>query len=288
MINSILNLSLLHILLIIISPITIWMILVVDNYFKNKEWRFYRYEFSVTRYVVFMITLSIPFLLFIIFTRNYELLLYFFLAGFFGVIGEVLLSLWWRNFFWKGFWDYKYAAILRGDTSLLNFPAWSIGSLLVFFTFNLFRDFTEISLIDLSNTDLLLDFILSMVLYAIIGFVFSIILGRLILKKDFRGKILLRYFLFASGILIFILLIVLKFGLPWLYIFVIWGLVCFVTEYLFGKGSVIFIGKKLWLYTYLTIDDDHTTLLNIIPFALGGFYFFGVYLLVLYLIRTFT
>jgi hypothetical protein len=288
MISNILNLSFVEILIILLSPMFIWMTLVIDNYIKKKEWKIFGYEFSVIRYVVFMIALSIPFILFIIFTQNYELLLYFLLAGFAGVLGEVILSYWWRNFFWRGFWDYKYAAVLRGDTSLLNFPAWGIGGLLVLFTYNIFRDVTGLTLMDFSNTGTILDFILKLVLYFGIGFVVSIVLGRLILKKDYRGKMLLRYSLFVSGVLIFIFLVVLEFGFPWLYLFITWGLVCFVTEYLFGKGSVKFISKKLWLYNYLTIDNDHTSLLNILPFALGGYYFFGVYLLVVYLVQVFV
>jgi hypothetical protein len=227
-----------------------------------------------------MFGLSIPFILFLLFTKNYTILLFILIAGILGMLGEILLSLWWRQFFWKGFWDYKQAAILRGDTSLLNGPAWSLGGLLVIIIFYVFSYLTNINLINITNSFEILDFVLNISLYAIIGIGVSIISGRLILRKDFRGKTLLRYILFSLGIIVFITLVSLNYGFNWLILFLLWGVICFIIEYLFGKMSVLFISKKLWHYTYMTIDHNHTSLLNILPFAIGGFYFFTIYLII--------
>jgi hypothetical protein len=232
-----------------------------------------------------MAAISIPFLIFMVLTKNYILLTFFIVSGMFGVTGELLISWWWRQFFWKGFWDYKHAAILRGDTSSLNFPAWSLGGILIVFTYFIFENVFNTNMLDVMNTTKIINFLSDLILYELIGIVFSIVLGKIILKKDMRGKTLLRYSVFSSGILLFISLLTNTYGLKWLILFIIWGLICFVTEYLFGKIVVKFVGKKLWLYTYLTIDNGHTSLLNILPFALAGYYLFSVYLLVVYLAR---
>ena len=42
------------------------------------------------------------------------------------------------------------------------------------------------------------------------------------------------------------------------------------------------VTKKLWDYNYKTLDNNHTTLLNIIPFAFGGFYFTTIYFILKY------
>jgi hypothetical protein len=285
MFKSLFNLSILQLIIIALSPVCVWLAFAFYKYIKTKKFKLWGFKFTVLNYLIFMSAIAIPFILYLIFTQNYPVLIFILLAGIMGMLGEYWFSLWWRQFFWKGFWDYKHAAILRGDTSLLNGPAWSLGGLLILAIFKMFTYVTNMNLIDLSNIQTVSNYFANFVLYTLLGIAFSIILSKLILKKDFRGKTFLRYLLFASGIFLFIGLFSNKYGLIWLLLFVIWGLVCFILEYLYGKVLVKFVGKKLWLYMYLTIDNYHTSLLNILPFALGGFYFFNVYLLTLLILH---
>lgn len=75
--------------------------------------------------------------------------------------------------------------------------------------------------------------------------------------------------------------------IDYLFLFSLFGVGAFLAEYGFGKMSKIIIGKKLWKYNYLTIDNSHTTPLNIFPFGLGGYYFLIIYLVASFILELF-
>lgn len=89
------------------------------------------------------------------------------------------------------------------------------------------------------------------------------------------------YFIFYLPFIVGTGLIGYLYSINYILIAVAMGFFAFIAEYFFGKMCVLLLSKRLWDYTYYTFDNNHGTLLSIIPFSIAGFYFWTLAELVL-------
>ncbi len=229
--------------------------------------KFFGFKFNVFNYHFFISILVFSAILATAIIEEPYLLLVFWLFGFAGMIGETLFSLVWDSLFPKPFWYYTECTLFGKYTSTLNFFIWATGGMVVLFI----KDFFELKynnpLVNLNIENSLIFFwIIFCALFAFL-FAFRFFYTSRVLKQktlEFSALTYKTYFIFCIPFLIALA----------------FGAICFVLEYVIGKILEIFLGEKFWVYNYNTFDKHHSTALNIIPFALGGFYFWSVYELI--------
>ncbi len=237
------------------------------RFLNHKKVKF-RFSFSYSHYHLFIVTLLFGTLAEYLLVENDMRLLFFFFSGIWGMFGETFFSITWFLLFKRRFWDYQVATLFNKFTSLLNYIPWGIGGLMYF-------DVAKLVNIEdrmIKSRDLLEYMVLSNLILLLI--LSARLILKLLVNKDFRFKqfTYLNYCFFVSGFLIPMVYLAAK-DVRYLYFSFAAGVTAWTLEYLFGKVCQLFLGRKLWLYNYETFDHGHVTLLSIIPFSMGGYFF---------------
>ena len=264
--------------LFLIYPIALVIIVNVIRLVKGKNLKVTNFPFSLTSYYLFNLTFLIPFILLFFFYQDITILFLLF-AGFMGIIGEIIFSYFWDSLFAKKFWEYKTHTILNGYSSWLNIIPWGFGGILFVWIYI----FTEFSF----DNPLLANGIqipALLMFWLICGLLWALLfLSRLFAKNrnshslEFKSLNLISYGMFALPTLIPIIFLTLFYSLNYLILSLLFGIIGFVCEYIYGKLCLLFTSNKLWTYTYHTFDHNHATFLAIIPFTLAGWYFYTLY-----------
>ncbi|MDD5146399.1 MAG: hypothetical protein PHN39_01480 [Candidatus Pacebacteria bacterium] len=121
-------------ILFIVYYLITWVFGLVFTYFygrKTREWRWSEY---------FLVAIS-PLLatLVLVYFKGAMILLYFFLCGIIGSLGELFLGVFCKKILGQQLWFYTKLPLLGGHTSLLNFPFWAGGGMLFFLLAQLFN-----------------------------------------------------------------------------------------------------------------------------------------------------
>jgi hypothetical protein len=243
--------------------------------------KYFRFDFSRRNYYIMMSPFVLAIVLICVLAGTWQPLINFVVLAAAGVIGETLFSLWWDIFFPKRFWVYSFDALFRGYTSLLNFIPWGVGGLL-FLAIIEYSDlqFNQPLIRGYATSPFYIPFAIIFILtLALVLFVAYKSRRRHKLGFEFSAVTVKNYIWFCLPIILPILLLAVFYGVEHLVLALLFGLIAFVAEYLFGKACVLLISKRLWYYSYFTIDNNHTKPLNIIPFMAAGFYFWTVALL---------
>jgi hypothetical protein len=238
----------------------------------HREIQLTHFSFSPFHYYMMMSTFGVALIFQTLLRDNVDIFYLFVFLCFAGVIGETIFSLWWKGFFARRFWVYKVETIFSKYTSLLNLIPWGVGGFLYLVVYDNLNKFLGTSL---SNQSVFFSsFVFVMLIFVSIGFrlVFNLILERTITLR-FRKFALHRYFYYVLPFVFTIIMFTLFFDPYYLVLAVGFGIIGFLTEYLFGKVCVLFVSRSLWDYTYHTFDNKHGTLLSIVPFSIAGFWF---------------
>lgn len=235
-------------------------------------------QFNRTNYYILVFSIWIPIFIFSLINFSLRENFYLIISAPLGMIGETLFSYWWRAFFSKDFWTYSVDTKFNKHTSTLNLIPWSIGGFMFLAFYRVFDIFFPLSLEPLTQVKYnrigLAD---SMLLFLVLVFITSMIgyLLKVYYQKD-KNHFWLRYTLLCSPILVLVLFLSM-YNIKFLGLSIFIGLGAFVAEYVFGKACVWLAYKKLWIYNFYTFDHNHSTLLNILPFVFGGYYFLYMY-----------
>ncbi len=275
-----------YVVLTAISLISAYLIAVFSYYVVHKRLLFSGFRFSHRNYHIMMVPFIFPPLFIGFLDGTWVYLLIFLYFGIAGVMGEIIFSILWKCYFRNPFWKYKFFTIVNKSSSLLNFIPWGVGgfmylSLTSLYTNNFGNIFYEgmdkeqISFLFLKAAAI---FVLQILLFKMVSKIFP-------LRKMFdkKKRIIIKYIYFISSFFLIGFLMPINY-FHYLFLFFLYGIIAFIVEYFFGKISKLIIGKKLWTYEYLTIDKKHTTLLNIVVFGLGGYYFIFLFLLLHHLV----
>lgn len=249
---------------------TVWLIAALWHFIFTRNFKISHFKFSIFNFYVMMSPFVLASIVASSDTGSWKPILYFCGFALAGVIGETLISIWWRLYFTNRFWVYQVETVDHSYTSWLNFIPWGVGGIIYFNTLTRFIS-------EPSGTRYASLWIISLVA-VIVLFILQRALLRLALREQERYRTLtvMNFVLFFWPIVAFVALLAYLFG-PEMYVLAcIFGVVATSAEYLFGKSTEFFISKKLWRYNYLSFDNGHFTPLSLPLFALGGFYFWSV------------
>lgn len=258
-----------------ILGLLIWGGVVLQHYIKTHMIKYKHFPYSELHYYLFLSPLVLAVFCASILTRSSSYLSFFLAFGAAGMIGELLFSFWWKQYFGRRFWKYELETTASKYTSYLNFIPWGLSGFIYTGVIGYVSRILPHGF-DLSH--------MSLVCLAIsLGIFLQYTTFYVFVKKDHpHDKI--HHPTHAAYILFFAplgigLLVALCINLFIPFVFIIAGLVATAAEYCFGKATQFLISKKLWNYTYLTYDNNHFTPLAIPAFILGGIYYWMLYLL---------
>ena len=219
--------------------------------------------FSLRKYYLLMGWAPLTFLALALLVDGRYLVL-FVVAGVAGIVGELVVSVLWRQFFDQPIWTYSYRSVLRGYTSTLNFFPWAVGAL---FLHTAGRFLTEVPGAAPS--------MLRPVLVAGVA-----LLGSWLVVWPWRrwsggdrsfSKRAFAVFCVPIGVSAVALGIFCGPAYP--LSMAAFSLVGFLTEYSYGRGMSLFFERGLWTYNHWQIDQGHTSFVTFPLWALGGLYF---------------
>jgi hypothetical protein len=269
-----------YFILTAVSLALAYLISVLSYYIVHKKVKFFNFRFCYRNYYIMMLPFVFPPLFFGFVEGTLIYFLVFVYFGIIGVIGEIVFSILWKEYFKKPFWEYNTLTVINKFSSLLNFIPWGVGGFLFLYLTKFYIDtFGNIFYENVGKEEVTYFAVTATAVFILQVLLFKLIVKVFPLKKRFkkRKRIIIKYiYLIFPFFLIGFLAPINYFH--YFSLFLLYGVVAFFAEYLFGKMSKIIIGKKLWTYKYLTIDKKHTTPLNIIPFGLAGYYFFFLFL----------
>lgn len=259
-------------------PFILLFIINIKRLLLHQSLKFIKFPFSNFSFYIFHLIMLVP-VLGLSFIFNKIDLVYFVIFAIAGVIGEIIFSILWDTLFDKKFWEYKVKTIWNGYSSWLNFIPWGIGGLMYLNILRLYNFFFSISI----NKDEIIYILIILWSLAFLCMLIVFIFQSLDSNKktlEFKEVSLKNYFKFSLPIIMPIIIGGIYYTSDIIFLAILFGLIAFIAEYLYGKFCTIFISKKLWTYTYYTFDKNHGTPLAIIPFTLGGFYFISIFLII--------
>ncbi len=268
--------------LILITISEIFVILSLQ-FLNRDKFKLNYFSFNVRNYYLMLFPLAISFFIVAVIRQSFDLIVLFLLFSIVGIIGETLFSYWWKKLFPKKYFVYKVKTIFNSYSSLLNFIPWGLGGFLFLVIVQLAKYKYSNPIISTELTNNFQFYTLFWIIF-ISSIPFSILLMYIYRKirpfdKNTFNIDFMTYLIFSLPMILAVLAISLLYSPDYFLISLGFGVIGFVLEYLLGKMSVFFISKKLWYYNYNTIDNNHTTILNIIPCMAGGFLFWTVALI---------
>jgi len=265
-----------HLGVILISPRSlliyalVWCGAAVWHFVRTGKFQLNRFRFSVFNYYVMMSGFILASVANAFLSSSWHSLFYFGAFAFAGVIGETLVSIWWRLFFVKRFWVYSIETIDHCYTSWLNFVPWAVGGTLYINALSSVVD-------DPFGHQYEYLWLISGALVVSL-FLMQIAIRRLVQPSNhrYRAVAALNLVLFFWPVVAFVAILAWIYGPNIYFVACVFGFVATFAEYLFGKSTEFFISKKMWTYSYLSFDRGHFTPLSVPLFALGGFYFWSI------------
>jgi len=265
----------------VIVSVIFWVAVALFHFIKTRHFRLAHFDFNRDNYCILIMPPLISILLVAIRYQSSLPLGLFLIFGIAGMVGETIFSIWWKIFFEKNFWIYRFDTLFNGYTSTLNFVLWGMGGLLLAWV----GEKVGISHSP-GNGFLSVPLIATYIFLFFVGltlFVSYHIGERRKIGFQFKELNFFSYLLFCMPILAVIVYLAYV-DILYLRAAIFFGLIAFIFEYLLGKVIEFFISKELWYYSYGSFDHKHSTFLNILPFILGGFYFWFFYILALQVI----
>lgn len=249
----------------ILPAVVLWLIIVACYFLKHHSWRFKKFNFSVRHYYIMISPLIIGLIINAWRAGSIKSVVLFIIFAFAGVIGELLVDLWWQKFYLKSLWIYNVETVYRRYTSWLNFIPWALGGFLYLNVANrIVGDKIFLSILPISFTTLTVAIFLQIFLFNLL---------KPVNQFRFHRVTLLSLVVVYLPIIFMICTLASVYG-SIIYQLALWfAIIGTVAEYLFGKACHFFISRKLWNYTYLSVDNGHFTPLAIPLFCIGGFYF---------------
>lgn len=187
----------------------------------------------------------------------------FVVAGFAGILGELVVSVLWRQFFERPIWTYSYRSVVAGYTSTLNFLPWAVGALLLHSSGRM--------VMDLSHTGFLRPMLIG---GATFGAAWLVVwLWRIRSSAGRRSFDKRAFAVFCLPIALCALALGIDCSPAYPLAMAVFSLVGFLTEYSYGRGMSLFFERGLWTYNHWKIDGGHTSFVTFPLWALGGLYF---------------
>jgi len=245
-----------------ICLLVIFTVLTKNDYLINLR-------FSVKKYYLLMGWVPFSFLVLTLFLDS-RYLVFFFVCGAAGIIGETVVSMIWSRVFDQSIWTYHHLSRINGYTSALNFLPWATGAFIFLITARLLETMSfKIFNVDYSP-------------YGVSGlaFVSGIILAVLLVvwhtkhTGDEKQFTMGRFLIFCVPIVTTALALCVFCDLKFLILLLAFAVIGNITEYIYGKIINLLFGQCLWTYTYLKIDSGHSSFVNLPLWALGGLYFY--------------
>lgn len=259
-----------------------WFLATDYHYMKTGNLKLIKFDFNRKNYYLLTTPFIIGAIIESLFARSLVPIVIFIGFGVAGVIGESLFSWWWNSMFKKRFWVYREETVWHGYTSLLNFLPWGMGGFLYLGFINVSQNFRPGLIFDAKLWCFLV--FLGAWLVSLLSAYF--LQTRRKFKFELKEFNIWTYLLFVAPILLTVSYLTFFVDGIFGIIAVGFGIGSFVEEYIFGKLSEIIVSKKLWYYNFWTFDNAHSTVLNIIPFMMSGFYFWIVYLGLSFVIKN--
>jgi hypothetical protein len=192
----------------------------------------------------------------------------FVVAGVAGIVGELIVSVLWRGFFAQPIWTYGYRSVLRGYTSTINFLPWAVGAL----CFHVFGRLVTWG--STAAAPSLLPVIVSSAAF-VVGVAVSWPSRKATSAREGRFTPA-AFALFCLPIALTALALALFCGPRYLLLMLVFAVIGFATEYVYGRAMTLFFERALWTYNHWRIDDGHTSFVTFPLWSLGGLYFWFI------------
>ncbi|MBD3280464.1 hypothetical protein GF389_02985 [Candidatus Dojkabacteria bacterium] len=226
----------------------LWLSVILIQYITRGELKFFRFKYSKTSYFIMMSPFVLSKLLDSLLLNDFKPFFIFIVFGVAGVIGETVFSIWWDTPFKKRFWVYLEEEVLKSYTSLLNFIPWSVGGYLFINIYKTLENFITIDIhTDLSGQRII--FFVPMIIVGSITMFLSFVYAFYSRKRrkfyfEFKEVNAISYFVFISPLFTALIFAISFYGIEYLILASLFGIIAFIAEYMFGKMSVLFISKK--------------------------------------------
>ncbi len=257
-----------YLFLSLFGSLFVYTLFVIGYFLKNRKIKFNNFGFSLINYYILVSGYLIGIFLLSLIERNLFYLSLFVFFAVAGVLGEMFFSWLWKLYFKKPFWKYNSQLIANGYSSWLNFIPWGSAGFLFLAITEIY--YGDVFLIFKNDTGREMAFIV-MFQMALVFFL-QFLIFKIVSRTNFKMSKKIKYIYFISPFFILGLFVPIDY-FNYTALFFLYGVLAFVSEYIFGKISRIVINKKLWNYNYATLDQGQTTLLNIIPFGVAGYFF---------------
>lgn len=251
-----------------IFAVLLYACVIIGYRIRHHRFKFNHFEFSIFRHYIAVSPLFWGAVSYSFLNQSPRFVFGFLLLGLWGMIGEVVAVVYWRFFFKQPIYIYTEGALLNGYTSVINVIPWSAG----FIVFSTVNNFLGPKITPQEQFMQLLTMWPVFVVSLILVYVLTALIKKTwkLHEENFSFK---DYLIFSLPILTSIGFLSVYYNKQYVVLAAGFGLTAFVIEYLYGKFARWILGRQLWYYPVGSIDDQHTSFLNILPFALGGFWF---------------
>ncbi len=239
-----------------------WCLVVVFYFVRHGQLKFIKFGFSLKNYYLLLLPLIVGVLIQSLIFRSWQLIIVFLVFAVGGMLAETLIDIWWQKFYGQRLWVYNVETIYHRYTSWLNFVPWGLGGLIYLGLLQAYATAYYPGLAWICLTGILIGLVLQL-------FLFDLFKPHAHYK--FHKISLASFFIATAPILFTIGLMAAIYGNSIYKLALIFAVVPTLAEYSFGKVCHVFISKRLWDYTYLSIDRGHFTPLAIPYFCFGGF-----------------
>ena len=251
----------------ILFGLFLWFTVILVNFFKHGRFKYKKFKFSLNNYYLLMSPFVAAVLFYAASVKSFKPIAAFMIFAIAGVVGETITDIWWQSFFGQRLWVYNVKTLYHRYTSWLNFIPWAVGGTLYTVIANIVVDY------DYPGFEL---FFLVFMSALVVMQLFLFRLFKPTANFKFHNISMLSVVVFYCPIIFIIVFMAWLYGSQ-IYELALWfALIPTIAEYLFGKATQFFISKKLWDYTYLSVDRGHFTPLSVPLFCLGGFYFWVI------------
>ncbi|MDE2311794.1 MAG: hypothetical protein KGJ93_01730 [Patescibacteria group bacterium] len=277
----------------LLSLAAIWLCVAVWQNYKNGQLKFSGFRFSVKNYYLLTGGLAVYPIAKTLIDNSLLPLLIFLAFGFFGMLLEILISEWWRVFYKNRLYTYAEETLEHGYSSWLNVLPWGAGAMMFL---ALTQQYQTTSLpgwagaagntVAAANVPF---YFLFLTIFLICVALQMAIWSTIVLHQRHDHKFTTlnwpNFIFTAFPSFLAVAVVAALYGPQILSLAILFGVVAAVVEYFFGKTCQAVIGKKLWTYNYLSVDNGHFTPLAIWGFSLAGFYFWALGLIFQTLLR---
>lgn len=254
-----------------------YIIFLIGYRIRHGFFKFLHFEFSIARHWILLSPFAFGAFFWGAWHHMPWYIFIFLLQGVWGMIGEVINSIWWQSLFKTPIYTYTKGAFFNNYTSVINVIPWGAGFILKSTVTKVVAPhYTFYQHLNVAYHLFVCFAILQTMFYTL-----RYLHVRSFEKFRYNDVTLSRGVLFFIPAFISLIYICVRFSWDYLTLSICYGIVAAIMEYSYGRFSHLFLDQRLWYYKPSAIDDGRTSFYNIPMFMLGGYWFYLGYIVLI-------